>query len=102
MGYGCTPPEGSEIIREAVAIGIPLAAQTGAVMNIGRAGVLKDKKYGAPKGWQAFEGAIYSGEEVIQDGKIITSAICPYLGHERGQPDGTSKLTEALIAELMK
>ena len=96
------PPEAFEIIKEAVAMGIPLAAQTGAVMNLGRSGVLKGKKYGAPKGWPAFEGAIYSGEEIIQDGTIITSAICPYMAKDREQPDGTIKLTEALIAELMK
>jgi putative intracellular protease/amidase len=101
------PPEGTAIIKEAVAKGKPLAAQTGSVILLSQAGVLKGKKYALAKGWPAIEGAIYSGDGIAQDGKIITSGICPYMAKSQamqtqGMQDGTSKLTEALIAELKK
>jgi len=96
------PPEGSAIIKEAVAKKKPLAAQTGSVMLLAQAGVLTGKKYALAKGWPAIEGAIYSGDGIVQDGKIITSGICPYMAKTQGMTDGTSKLTEALIAELKR
>jgi putative intracellular protease/amidase len=101
------PPEGTAIIKEAVAKGKPLAAQTGSVVLLSQAGVLKGKKYALAKGWLAIEGAIYSGDGIVQDGKIITSGVCPYMAKSQGMQaqgmqDGTSKLTEALIAELKK
>ena len=101
------PPEGTAIIKAAVAKGKPLAAQTGSVVLLAQAGVLTGKKYALAKGWPAIEGAIYSGDGIVQDGKIITSGICPYMAKSqemqaKGMRDGTSKLTEALIAELKK
>jgi putative intracellular protease/amidase len=101
------PPEGTAIIKEAVAKGKPLAAQTGSVVLLSQAGILKGKKYALAKGWPAIEGAIYSGDGIVQDGKIITSGICPYMAKSQamqaqGMQDGTSKLTEALIAELKR
>jgi putative intracellular protease/amidase len=95
------PPEGSAIIKEAVAKKKPLAAQTGSVMLLAQAGVLTGKKYALAKQWPGIEGAIYSGDGIVRDGKIITSGICPYMA-KQGRPDGTSKLTEALIAELKR
>jgi hypothetical protein len=47
-------------------------------------------------------GAIYSGRDVVQDGNIITSGVCPYIKQMRGWPDGTAELTQKLIAELKK
>jgi hypothetical protein len=44
--------------------------------------------------------AISSGDGVVQDGNIITSGICPHMAKMGGKQDGTSKLTEALIAEI--
>ena len=43
---------------------------------------------------------IWDGEGVVQDGKIITSGICPYVKRETGRPDGTAELMQKLIAEL--
>ena len=77
------PPEGTAIIKEAVAKGKPLAAQTGSVILMSQAGVLKGKKYALAKGWPAIEGAIYSGDGIVQDGKIITSGVCPYMAKSR-------------------
>jgi hypothetical protein len=101
-------PEGDAIIKEAAVKGLPLAAQYGSVVLLWRAGVLAGKKYALAKESQfagTLTGAIYSGEEgVVQDGIIITSGLCPLVAAFTGpaRPDGTSKLTEALIDELKK
>lgn len=96
------PPEGYAIIKEAVAKGKPIAAQTGSVILLSQAGVLTGKKYALAKDFPPLTGAVYSGDGVVQDGKIITSGICPKMAKETGRPDGTTKLTEALVAELKK
>jgi putative intracellular protease/amidase len=97
-------PEGSAIVKEAAAKGKPIAAQTGSVFQLWQAGVLKGKKYALGKGLglPPLAGATYSGDGVVQDGNIITSGGCPYMAKTAGKEDGTSKLTEALIAELNK
>jgi putative intracellular protease/amidase len=106
-GASPLPPEGTAIVKEAVAKGKPLAAQTGSVVLLARAGVLSGKKYAIEKSWveenPVLKDSIYSGEGIVQDGRIITSGICPLTAKNQGLPDdGTSKLTEALIAELKK
>jgi putative intracellular protease/amidase len=95
------PPEAFAIIKEAMAKKKPVAAQTGSVLQMALAGVLAGKKYAAPQEWRV-EGGTHGGDAIVQDGKIITSGICPYMAKMSGRPDGTSKLTEALIAELKK
>ncbi len=100
------PPEAAAIIKEAVAKEKPIAAQTASVVQLWFTGVLTGKKYalakGWPEGWPPLSQAIYSGDGIVQDGKIITSGICPFMAKHMGRPDGTSKLTEALIAELKR
>ncbi len=88
-------------------MGKPIAAQTGSVIRVARAGVLAGKKYALAKGWKLeqypeLKNAVYSGDGIVQDGKVITSGICPATAKSQKVPDGTSKLTEALIAELKK
>jgi putative intracellular protease/amidase len=94
------PAEGIAVIKEAAAQGKPLAAQTGSVMLLAQAGLLAGKKYALAKGWPAIDGATYGGDGVVQDGKVITSGVCPYMAKTQGMKDGTVKLTEAFIAEL--
>jgi putative intracellular protease/amidase len=98
------PSEGSALIKAVVAAGKPLAAQTGSVSLLATAGVLSGRKYAIAKGWTTthpeLKDAVYSGDGIVQDGRIITSGICPYTAKQQGLPDGTSRLTEALIAEL--
>jgi putative intracellular protease/amidase len=101
------PPEGTAIIKQAVAMGKPIAAQTGSVIRLARAGALTGKKYALAKGWKVeqypeLKNAVYSGDGIVQDGTIITSGNCPYTAKSQGLPDGTSKLTEALIAAVNK
>ena len=94
-----------EIVREAEAIGLPVAAQYGSVFMLAEAGVLTDRQYAldAPiPSWIVDDegGGIYSGTGVIQDGDVITSGTCSYMARETGRPDGTPELTRLLIDAL--
>lgn len=106
------PPEAISIVKQAMAQGKPVAAQFGAVQILAEAGILKGKRYAfmfdplgarlGPNKDPRFADAIYSGRDVVQDGNIITSGICPYIGAMRNIPDGTAELTQKLIAELKR
>ena len=105
-GGAALPPEGSALIKAVVAAGKPIAVQTGSVVLLARAGVLSGKRYAIAKSWPEthpeLKDAVYSGEGIVQDGRIITSGICPATARAQRMPDGTSKLTEAFIAELKR
>ena len=103
-------PAAVSIVKQAVAKGKPVAAALGSVYILAEAGALKGKRYAFvddpsnPKPPNQkdsrFEGAIYSGRGVVQDGMIITSGICPAMGGAMGMRDGTPELTRAFIAKL--
>jgi len=112
-------PETIAIVQQAVAAGKPVTAQQGSVIILAHAGVLKGKKYaypsdptkvspGNPVTDPKFNDAIYSGKGVIQDGVIITSAVCPNIEkvtkqqNMQGYIDGTPELTRMLISSLKK
>ncbi len=106
-------PEAVAIVKQAVAEGKPVAAQFGSVMILAQAGILKGKNYAfladplKPAPWRKITdprvvGAIYSGRNVVQDGNIITSAVCPKIEKMTGLPNQTTKLTQTFIAELKK
>jgi hypothetical protein len=65
---------------------------------------LSGKKYAFAKeeveSVPALKDAIYGGEGIVKDGKIITSGVCPYMTKTKGLQDGTVALTKALITEL--
>jgi putative intracellular protease/amidase len=89
-------------MEEISTTGKPMAAQTLSVANFAKAGVLVGKKYAFTidpdvNEYPFFQGGIYRGEGVIQDGNIITSGTCPWKTREYGKPDGTKKLTNILI-----
>jgi len=108
MAKGAVPswhasPQEISLVKEAVAQGKPIAAQQGSIIILAEAGVLVDKKYTYyrdPRWIKSFEGAIYSGEGVIQDGNIITSSHCPYMARYSGGDDGTSELTKIFIETI--
>jgi putative intracellular protease/amidase len=103
-------PAAVSIVKQAIAKGKPVAAQTGSVYILAEAGALKGKRYAfvddplnqPPPDTKdsRFEGAIYSGSRVVQDGNIITSGICPATEGWMGMPDCTPELTRAFIAKL--
>ncbi len=104
MASDSTHSETVSFIKEVVKQGKPIAAQLGSVVTLARAGVLQGKKFAFPEGkdinasmYPEFNGSIYSGKGVIQDGLIITSGICPWMAKMPGYQDGTDELTRALI-----
>jgi putative intracellular protease/amidase len=116
MAVGAFP--GAPVSQEAVALvkkalseGKPVAANSNSGIVLAEAGVLKGKKYAFQRDPlkttevfkttdSRFEGAIYSGPGVVQDGKIITSGVCPYIETRSGMENVTGKLTKTFIAEL--
>ncbi len=95
------------MIKDAIAKGKPVAAQTGGVFALAKAGVLSGKKYAGvkvpnKKNYPEVQDAIYAGDGIVQDGRLITSAVCPMTAKSTGLPDGTTRLMEAFIAELRK
>jgi putative intracellular protease/amidase len=106
------PPEAVAVVKKALSDGKPVAAASNSSSILAEAGVLKGKKFAyatdplnpGPE-WpkrtdRRFEGAIYSGPGVVQDGKIITSGICPNLQRTMAMQDGTIELTQKLIAVI--
>ncbi|MBG0858906.1 MAG: DJ-1/PfpI family protein, partial [Bacteroidales bacterium] len=96
-----------EFVRKVVNEGKPIAAQTGAVLILAKAGVLNGKKFAFPKNeidnpdmYPEFKSGIYSGNGVVQDGNIITSGICPMMAKMNFGKDGTAELTQKLIQEI--
>jgi len=97
-------PGAEALVREAVVAGKPVAAQTGSVITLARAGVLMGKKFAYLDDLVAdvpeFEGMEHAGQGVVQDGLVFTSGVCPYAARELGLEDGTQALTGAFIEKL--
>ena len=117
MGSGAFPgppvaPEAMAIVKQAVNDGKPVAAAFGSVYVLAQAGVLAGKRYAFPADAlnppppsapdTRFNGALYAGDAVAQDGNIITSGYCPLLAKSYGGEDRTTELTQTLIATLVK
>ena len=116
MGVGAFPgppvsQEAVAIVKKALADGKPVAASTWSTTILAEGGLLKGKKYAAAadplKTTETrkitdlrYEGGIYSGVGVVQDGKIITSGACPTIEKAFGIPSKTVELTQAFIKEI--
>jgi putative intracellular protease/amidase len=96
-------PEALNLVQEAIAAGKPVAAQTGSLWTLAKAGLLKGKKYAYPFEEKSprFEGAVFGGTGVVRDGLILTSAICPHMARTMKIKDGSEPLALALV-EAMK
>jgi len=97
------PEEALRLVKEAIAAGKPVAAQTGSLWTLAKAGVLKGKKYAYPFAEKSsrFEGAIFGGTGVVRDGLILTSGVCPHMARTLKTNDGSKQLALALV-EAMK
>lgn len=104
-------PEAVAIVKRALVDGKPVAAPFGSVIILAEAGLLKGKKYAfardplkTDENWKLtdtrFVGAIYSGQGVVQDGKIITSGACPNIEKGWGIENKTVQLTKTFIAAI--
>lgn len=92
------------MLREALASGKPVAAQSGSVVTLAKAGILSGRKFAYPEAWVAevpeFGESIHAGEGIVEDGALITSAVSPYAAETLQAEDGTQALTGALIKQL--
>ena len=104
-------PEAVVVVKKALTDGKPVAAAANSSIILAEVGVLKGKKYAFAEDplktsqmWKRrdprFEGAIYSGPGVVQDGKIITSGACPMIERSYGLPNNTVELTQKFIAAI--
>jgi transcriptional regulator GlxA family with amidase domain len=95
------PPEAVEVVKSAASKGIPLAAQSSAVEMLDDAGILDGKQFAYPEMFvRGIHSGAHAGEGVVQDGKIITSAISPGWMKMLSRQDGTLELTQKLIAAM--
>jgi putative intracellular protease/amidase len=103
--------ESVALIKKALSEGKPVAANANSGIVLAEAGVLKGKKYAFVRDPlkttevfkttdPRFADAIYSGPGVVQDGKIITSGVCPFIEMGWGMENVTLKLTRTFISEL--
>ena len=94
-------PEAIEIVKKAVALGKPVAAQLRSVLILSKAGVLNGKQFAFAAGYEkAIPEGIYKGEGVVQDGSIFTSGSCPGEAIKSAKPDTTVELTQKLISAV--
>jgi len=104
-------PEMVTTVKDVLAKGKVIAASNGGVIVLAKAGVLKGRKYTFGKdpadsdfknyfATTDLEGAIYSGQGVVQDGKIITSGGCPSAEAYHGFQNRTFELTQTFIAAI--
>jgi putative intracellular protease/amidase len=104
-------PEAVAVVKKALADGKPVAAAANSSIILAEAGVLKGKKYAflvdplkttetRKRTDPRFIDAIYSGPGVVQDGKIITSGVCPNLERVYAMQNGTVELTQKFIAAM--
>jgi protease I len=88
--------EAINLVKDAVAAGKPVAAQTGSLWTLAKAGVLKGKKYAYAFAEKSplFEGAVFAGTGVVRDELILTSGLCPHMARTLKTKDGTEQLAE--------
>jgi putative intracellular protease/amidase len=89
----------AKITKEAAAGGKPIAAQRSGLYILSKAGLLKGRQY-AYHGVAPFPEGTHSEDPVVQDGTIITAAICPNAARGSGLPDTTVPLIKKLIEAL--
>jgi protein deglycase len=96
MGKGIAE-EGVALVREAADRNLPIAAETGGVEFLSRAGVLKGKHFTIWTGLQYYiSGGTFDGTDISQDGNIITASTCP-LRATAQKPATTTLLTNRFI-----
>lgn len=95
-------PEAIALVKNAVSAGKPVAAQTGSLWTLAKAGLLKGKRYAYAFEEKSphFAGATFTGTGVVRDGLIITSGICPYMALKSNAKDGTEQVALAIAAAM--
>jgi protease I len=94
--------EAIDLVQGFIAAGKPVAAQTGSLWTLAKAGVLKGRKYAyafAEKN-PLFEGATFAGTGVVRDGPVLTAGLCPHMARTLKSSDGSEELALALAAAM--
>ncbi len=94
--------EAINLVKNAIAAGKPVAAQTGSLWTLAKAGLLKGKKYAYAFAEKSpyFEGAIFGGTGVVRDGLVLTSGLCPHMARTLKANDGSEPFALALVAAM--
>jgi putative intracellular protease/amidase len=92
------PSDILRIVRQAAGARKPIAALDDSVRILSRAGLLKGRTYASAL--PEFPEGTYGGNGVVQDGNIMTGAVCSDRARSTGLPDGTRELTCLLIQLL--
>ena len=99
------PDEVTALTRQAVELGLPIAASRGSVETLAQAGGLVDRRYAFASAVDVnerpeFLGGSFQGIGVIRDENISTAGICPLAARSLGETDGTADLMVNFIASL--
>jgi protease I len=92
-----------KIVKEAFSDGKWIAAQNSGVLVLDQAGIMQGKQFAMAQSMETLAASyngIYKGEGVVQDGKIITGGICPYMEIYEGVRGTTVDLTQDFINAL--
>ena len=86
------------IAQSAFERGLPIAAQNSGVTILGQANLLAGKKYAIEERYiDLVPGGEFKGPGIVQDGRIVTSGICPFLAMMGQGKDGTADLIKGFI-----
>ncbi len=93
------PPESVQIVKKAMAMKKPIAAQNSAVFILSQAGATKGRRFAIEADLASWvKDGTYSGIGVVQDANLVTSGTCPYMAAQLGKPDGTPELVQRFVA----
>lgn len=82
---------------------MPIAAQNSGVEILGRAGVLKNRKFAmAANNKYLVTDGTYSGIGIVRDGSVVTAGTCPNAAAYLGLKDTTEELVSVFIGMLKK
>jgi putative intracellular protease/amidase len=109
-GNSPVPPETIEVVRKALVLNRPIAAQNSAVLVLSQSGALRDRHFAIEADLASMiADGVYGGIGVVQDGNIVTSGTCPLMARELNKaggspltaqepcPDCTHALTQRLV-----
>jgi putative intracellular protease/amidase len=99
------PAKVDALVKEAVELGLPIAAARGSVVTLAKAGGLVDRHYAFAREPDLserpeFRDAEFDNVSVVRSAGMSTSAICPLSAKSTGRPDGTRHLTQVFIESL--
>lgn len=93
------PSESVTILKKAMALKKPIAAQNSAVLILYQAGALKGKRFALEADMApSVKDGTYGGIGVVQDGNLVTSGTCPLMAREVAKPDCTPELMQKFVA----